>query len=179
MIERSDKVAGILYNSAVLIGPEGYFGKYQKMYLPTHSVFEEKRYYRPGCKIPVFETQVGKLGMIICYDIYFPEISRLLSLKGANLIVCTSASPSVRRGYFETLTAARAIENTVFIIYSNLVGTQEDLVFWGGSQIIDPLGNLLKKAPYYKESMIFHTYHTHKIQEYPGGEYDTSSFYGR
>jgi predicted amidohydrolase len=98
-----------------MIDPKGYVGKYQKMHLPTHSVFEEKRYFRPGYNLPVFETEMGKLGIIICYDIYFPEITRLLSLKGAKLIVCISASPSTRRGFFEALTVARAMENTAFL----------------------------------------------------------------
>ena len=60
----------------------------------------------------------------------------------------------MNRKYFETLIPARAIENTVFMVYVNLVGTQEDLVFWGGSQVYDPLGNLLIKAPYFKESVV-------------------------
>jgi predicted amidohydrolase len=73
---------------------------------------------------------------------------------GADIIICISATPSVTRKYFETLIPARAVENTVFIVYVNLVGTQENLVFWGGSQVSDPLANLICKAPYYKESII-------------------------
>jgi predicted amidohydrolase len=99
------------------------------MYLPTHSVFEEKRYFRPGYQTPFFETDIGKVGMTICYDIYFPEITRLLSLKGANLVVCISASPSMRRGFFETLTTARAMENGVFVAYVNLAGIEDGLQF--------------------------------------------------
>ena len=148
MIERSAKTSAVLHNSAILVGPKGYIGKYQKMYLPTHSVFEEKRYFRPGYQTPLFETDVGKIGMIICYDVYFPEITRLLSLKGANLIICISASPSVRRGFFETLTAARAIENGVFLAYVNLAGIEDGLQFWGGSRIIAPSGSIISQAKY-------------------------------
>ena len=72
------------------------------------------------------------------------------------MVICLSASPSITRKYFEPLIPARAIENTFFMIYVNIVGTQEDLVFWGGSQIFDPLGNLLIKAPYFKESSIYY-----------------------
>jgi len=142
------------YNTAAMVGPEGYIGKYQKMYLPTHSVFEEKRYFRPGYQIPVFETEIGKLGIIICYDVYFPEVARMLSLKGAKLIVCISASPSVRRGFFETLTAARAIENTVFVAFVNLAGIEDGLQFWGGSRIIAPSGNLISQAKYDEDDLI-------------------------
>ncbi len=154
MIERSTKASAVLHNSAVLISPKGYIGKYQKMYLPTHSVFEEKRYFRPGYQIPVFETEIGKLGIIICYDVYFPEVARMLSLKGAKLIVCISASPSVRRGFFETLIAARAIENTVFVAFVNLAGIEDGLQFWGGSRIIAPSGNLISQAKYDEDDLI-------------------------
>jgi len=154
MIERSAKASAVLHNTAVLMGPKGYIGKYEKMYLPTHSVFEEKRYFRLGYQTPVFDTEIGKLGIIVCYDIYFPEITRLLSLKGAKLIVCISASPSVRRGFFETLTAARAIENTVFVAFVNLAGIQDGLQFWGGSRIIAPSGNLISQARYDEDDLI-------------------------
>jgi len=156
-IERSARTGAVLHNSAVLVGPKGYVGKYQKMYLPTHSVFEEKRYFRPGYQANVFETEVGKIGMIICYDIYFPEVTRLLSLRGANLIICISASPSVRRGFFETLTAARAIENGVFLAYVNLAGIEDGLQFWGGSRIIAPSGSLISQAKYDVDDLIHAT----------------------
>jgi len=148
MIEGNPKAGAILHNTAVLIGPRGYIGKYRKMHLPTHSVFEEKRYFRPGYQTPVFETDVGTIGIMICYDVYFPEITRLLSLRGAKLIVCISASPSVRRGFFETLTAARAIENTVFLAFVNLAGIQDGLQFWGGSRILAPSGTPVSRAKY-------------------------------
>jgi len=148
MIERNAKASTILHNTAVLAGPKGYVGKYRKMHLPTHSVFEEKQYFRPGYQTPVFETEVGKIGMMICYDVYFPEITRLLTLRGAKLIVCISASPSIRRRFFETLTAARAIENTIFLAFVNLAGVEDGLQFWGGSRIIAPSGSVISEAKY-------------------------------
>ena len=154
MIEKSSRANAVLHNTAVLIGPEGFIGKYRKMYLPTHSVFEEKRYFRPGYQTPVFETEIGKIGLIICYDIYFPEIARLLRVKGAQLIACISAVPSIRRGFFETLTTARAIENTVFIAFSNLAGIEDGLQFSGGSRIIAPSGSLISQAKYDEEDVI-------------------------
>lgn len=130
MPEISNKTEATLHNSAVLMGPDGFIGKYHKMYLPTHSIFEEKRYFRPGYQTAVFDTELGKLGFIICYDIYFPEVTRLLRLKGAELIVCISASPGVRRTFFEVLTVARAIENTAFLAFVNLAGIEDGLQFW-------------------------------------------------
>ncbi len=154
MLERSSKTKAALYNTAVLIGPEGLIGKYQKMHLPTHSVFEEKRYFRSGYSTPVFDTSLGRLGLAICYDVFFPEITRLLRLKGAQLVICISASPSVRRGFFEVLTKARALENTVFLAYVNLVGIEDGLQFWGGSRMIGPSGRILAQAKYDEEDMV-------------------------
>ena len=154
MLERSEKARSVLYNTAVLLGPDGFIGKYQKMHLPTHSVFEEKRYFRLGYKAPVFETNIGKLGLTICYDVFFPEISRLLRLKGAQLIICVSASPAVRRRFFEVLTAARAIENTAFLAYVNLVGVENGLQFWGGSRIIAPNGSIITQAKLDEEDLV-------------------------
>jgi len=154
MPEISDKTEATLHNSAVLIGPEGFIGKYHKMYLPTHSIFEEKRYFRPGYQTAVFDTELGKLGLIICYDIYFPEVTRLTRLKGAELIVCISASPGVRRSFFEVLTVARAIENTAFLAFVNLAGIQDGLQFWGGSRLIGPSGRILVQAKYDEDDFV-------------------------
>ena len=153
MLERSEKARAVLYNTAVLLGPKGFIGKYRKMHLPTHSVFEEKRYFRLGYQAPVFETEIGKLGLTICYDVFFPEISRLLRLKAAQFIICISASPARRRKFFEVLTTARAIENTVFLAYVNLVGVENGLQFWGGSRLIAPNGNIITQAKYDEEDV--------------------------
>jgi predicted amidohydrolase len=155
MPELSEKTQATVYNASVLVGPKGYIGKYRKMYLPTHSVFEEKRYFRPGYLPAAFDTDLGKIGLIICYDIFFPEVSRLTRLAGAQLIVCISASPAVRKTYFETLTAARAIENTAFLAYVNLVGIEDGLQFWGGSRLIGPQGKILTQAKYDEPDMVF------------------------
>jgi len=155
MPEFSEKGKAILYNTAVLIGPEGYVGKYRKMHLPTHSVFEEKRYFRLGYQTPVFETSIGKLGIIICYDIFFPEVTRALRLQGAKFIICISASPAVRKKFFETLTAARAIENTCFLAYVNLVGIENGLQFWGGSRLISPSGTIITQSKYNDEDISY------------------------
>lgn len=154
MPEQSEKAHAVLYNTAVLLGPNGIIGKYRKTHLPTHSVFEEKRYFRIGYEAPVFETEIGKMGLTICYDIFFPEICRLLRLKGAQLIICISASPAGRSRFFEVFTAARALENTVFLAYVNLVGVENGLQFWGGSRIIAPDGSILAKAKYDEEDLV-------------------------
>ena len=154
MPELSENARSTIYNASVLVGPDGFIGKYRKMYLPTHSVFEEKRYFRPGYQTAAFETAIGKIGLCICYDIFFPEVTRLTRLQGAELIVCISASPAVRRSYFEILTAARALENTAFLAYVNLVDIKDGLQFWGGSRLISPTGDIIAKAKYDEEDLV-------------------------
>ena len=154
MPELSEKTQATVFNTAVFVGPEGFIGKYRKKYLPTHSVFEEKRYFRPGYQAAAFQTPLGNIGLCICYDIFFPEVLRLTRLKGAQLIICISASPAVRRSYFETLTCARAIENTAYVAYVNLAGVEDGLQFWGGSQLVSPNGDVLAKARYDEEDFV-------------------------
>jgi len=154
MPELSEETQATIHNSAVLVGPEGLIGKYRKLYLPTHSIFEEKRYYRPGYEATTLDSALGKIGLIICYDIYFPEVTRLTRLKGAQLIVCISASPAIRRAFFETLTMARAIENTAFLAFVNRVGIEDGLQFWGGSRLVGPNGRVLAQAKYDDEDLV-------------------------
>jgi predicted amidohydrolase len=154
MPELSEKTQATVYNTAVLVGPKGFIGKYRKMYLPTHSVFEEKRYFRPGYEPAAFQTELGNIGLTICYDVFFPEVFRLPRLMGAQLIICISASPAVRKSYFEILTAARALENTCYLAYVNLAGVEDGLQFWGGSRLVSPTGDVLTKAKYDEEDFV-------------------------
>jgi predicted amidohydrolase len=154
MPEQSENAQATVYNTAVLVGPDGLIGKYRKMYLPTHSVFEEKRYFRSGYEPATFQTVLGNIGLTICYDVFFPEVFRLPRLKGAQLIICISASPAVRRNYFEVLTAARALENTCYLAYVNLAGVEDGLQFWGGSRLVSPTGDVLAKAKYDQEDFL-------------------------
>ena len=146
-------VKGLIYNSAIMVHPDGKVDVYKKWFLPTVGPFEEKIFFDEGEGYTICDTKFGKIGLIVCYDIFFPELCRAYALMGADIIVCLSATPSITRRYFETLIPARAVENTVYFIYVNLVGTQENLVFWGGSEIRDPLANQIVKAPYFKESV--------------------------
>ena len=154
MPTKDDKVDGLIYNASVLIHPNGTVDAYKKWFLPTAGPFEEKIFFDQGEELPVFNTIFGKIGLLICYDLNFPELAKALTLQGADLLICISASPTTTRKYFETLLPARALENTVFVAYVNLAGNQEDLIYWAGSQVYDPLGNLIIRAPYFKESII-------------------------
>jgi predicted amidohydrolase len=154
MPELSEKTQATVFNTAVFVGPQGLIGRYRKMYLPTHSVFEERRYFRAGYQPAAFQTELGNIGLTICYDVFFPEVFRLTRLKGAQLIVCISASPAIRKGYFEILTSARALENTAYLAYVNLAGVEDGLQFWGGSRLVSPTGDVLAKAKYDEEDFV-------------------------
>ena len=164
MPTKDDKVDGLIYNTSVLIHPNGTVDAYKKWFLPTAGPFEEKIFFDQGEELSVFSTTFGKIGLLICYDLNFPEVAKALTLQGAELLVCISASPSITQRYFETLLPARALENTVFVAYVNLAGNQEDLIYWAGSQVYDPLGNLIIKAPYFKESIITCDIHLKQLE---------------
>jgi len=144
---------GVLYNSAVLVGPEGHIGTWRKHTLPGHATdhggagaFPDRRFFRGGKRSPVFDTAIGRIGMMVCYDIFFPEIARLLTLKGAHLLVGISGSPVFERPIFEPLVLARAMENTIPFAYCNLAGAEGEINYWGGSRLIGP-GDLATKVP--------------------------------
>jgi len=145
---------GVIYNSCILIGTAGFLGHYRKMHLPTATIFEEKRYFRPGFEPVVVCTPIGKIGLTICYDLFFPEIVRVLVAEGAQLVVCISVSPGVRKEYFETFAKARAMENSVFLAYVNRVRIEDGLRFWGGSHLLNPNGEVLAKAKYDLEDLV-------------------------
>ncbi|OIR20103.1 MAG: hypothetical protein BEU04_03955 [Marine Group III euryarchaeote CG-Bathy1] len=149
-----EKAGKSLFNSAILIGPEGYIGHYRKQFLPNFGPFEEKIFFGEGDKTPVFETPFGKIGIQICYDIFFPDTSMGLAHNGADLILNLSASPTTSRPLFHRVLPARAIETTCFYAYVNNVGTQGSLTFAGESTIVDPRGKIIAEIPAFEEGVI-------------------------
>ncbi len=143
-----------IYNSAVLISSDGKVHAYRKAMLPNFGPFEENLYFTPGNELPVFETELGKLGIEICYDLFYPEITKIYAGKGAEIMVNISGSPSISRALFERVLPARAIESVSYMLYSNNVGTQIGLVFWGGSRILSPRGELTAAGEPYEEGMV-------------------------
>lgn len=141
-----------LYNVAVVVGPEGFVGHYRKLKLPNVGPFEEKIFFGAGdpAQRPLFELPFGRVGVQICYDLFFPHLSLRLARAGAQLLVNLSAAPNVSRPYFERLLPGRAIETSCYWAYANNVGPQETLSFWGGSRLLDPKGAVTARAPYHE-----------------------------
>ena len=146
-----EKQGNKLFNSAVLVSPEGYRGVYRK----AHLFNEEKQWFQPGNKgFEVFDIGVCRIGIMICFDWFFPETARILALKGAQMI-CHSANlvlPFCQNGMI-----TRCLENGVFAITANRIGREtregRDFVFTGKSQIVGPKGNILSQAEYDAEEV--------------------------
>ncbi len=154
MPEKAKGVKGQFFNSSVLIDPNEDVKRYRKLHLANFGPFEEHLYFGTGTELPVFETSLGKIGLLICFDCFFPEVSKIYALKGADLLVCISASPSTTRIFFEKIIVARAIENAIFFTYTNLVGTELNMTYWGGNTVIDPRGEIKAKGEYFKEGIV-------------------------
>lgn len=133
-----------LHNTAVLVGPEGLVGLYRKTHLPYLGV---DRFVSPGDEPPaVFDTPLGRVGMEICYDLRFPEVTRALALGGAEVVVHPTNWPAAVRPLADFLTRARAAENRVFLVTANRVGREGGTEFFGWSQVVDPAGSRLVEA---------------------------------
>lgn len=138
--ERDPKMRRRLYNSSVLIDDDGQVvGVYRKV----HLFDTEQRHFTPGNAYPVFKTKIGTLGMMICYDTFYPEAARVLALKQADLIAISTNWERPRVHDWELCVRARALDNIVPIVAANRIGFDNRLDFFGHSKIIDPLGNVL------------------------------------
>lgn len=134
------RVESVIYNSAVLIGPDGdLFGEYRKVHLKG----EERLPFREGFKYRVFEAGFANIGVMLGWDLYFPEVARSLALEGADIICCLANWEQQNLHEWRILTAARAIENTCYLAAVNRIGEDITFNFGGDSAIIDPYGKLL------------------------------------
>lgn len=148
-----ERHANDYYNSAVLTGPDGYIGTYRK----THLYSEEKSYFRPGdTGFRVWKTEIGVIGIMICFDWFFPESMRTLSVMGAEII----AHPSnLVLPYCPDAMPTRCIENRVFAVTANRTGVEkrkenEALTFIGQSEIISPKGEIIVRAQKDEETIM-------------------------
>lgn len=132
-----EKVESIIYNAAVLIGPDGeVIGDYRKVHLKG----EERMAFRPGYRYPVLETGFGLVGIMIGWDLAFPEVARSLTLNGAEILCLLANWEAGAMDEWETYIRARAYENSIFVAAANRVGEDYTYSFGGGSMVVGPDG---------------------------------------
>jgi predicted amidohydrolase len=148
-----DDVPGVVHNSAVMVSPNEIIQRYDKVNPANFGPFEEGFYFGAGSSGTLMEVEGHRIGVVICYDLFFPELAKSYALAGAETLICISASPVTSREFFERLIPARAIENTTYAVYVNQVGTQLNQVFFGGSEACGPRGNRLAKNKYFEEDL--------------------------
>jgi len=140
-----------LYNAAILVGPDGLIGSYRKTHLPFLGV---DRFVTPGRELKVFDTALGRIGLIICYDLRFPEVTRTLALHGADMVALPTNFPMAAKLQCDVIAPARAAENRVYLLVANRVGKERWGEFCGWSQIVDPYGTRLAEAGESEEALL-------------------------
>ncbi|NUN16647.1 MAG: carbon-nitrogen hydrolase [Myxococcales bacterium] len=160
------RAAGLYHNAAVVIGPQGeQLHHYRKMHIPDDPGFYEKFYFTPGdLGFEIALTPVGKLGVLVCWDQWFPEAARLMALRGADVLIYPTAigwcpgdsqdEKSRQRDAWLTIQRGHAIANGVPVVVVNRVGFEPDLTgqtegiqFWGSSFVAGPQGEIIVMAP--------------------------------
>jgi len=152
------RAAGLYHNSAIVIERDGTIrGHYRKMHIPDDPLFYEKFYFAPGdLGFHCIDTSVGRIGVLICWDQWFPEAARLMAMDGAELLFYPTAiayldgetdeENAAMRESWLTVQRGHAIANGVFVCAANRVGREERLRFWGSSFVADPRGQLIAQA---------------------------------
>src|SRR6202161_47995 len=164
------RAAGIYHNTAVILNADGSFlGKYRKMHIPDDPLYYEKFYFTPGdLGFPNFDTKFGRIGVLVCWDQWYPEGSRLTALGGAQVIFYPTAigwHPAEKQEFgaaqldaWRTIQRSHAIANGVFVAAVNRVGfegpAESGLEFWGSSFVADPFGQMLAEASSEKEGTL-------------------------
>lgn len=165
------RAAGIYHNTAAIIDADGtYLGKYRKMHIPDDPLFHEKFYFTPGdLGFRSWSTQAGTLGVLICWDQWYPEAARLTAMKGAEVIFYPTAigwHPSEKKEFgekqreaWQLMQRAHALANGVYVASINRIGHEtpaggDGLEFWGSSFIVAPDGSIIAEAGTHEETVL-------------------------
>lgn len=136
---------GVVYNTLYFMDTDGSVkGCYRKLHL--FRLTDEHLFYGAGDKVVTLDTSLGRIGLMICYDLRFPELARHFFLAGAKMVIVSAQWPKPRQYHWRHLAVARAIENQLFMVCANRAGRDENLVFPGMSMVVDPLGEILVDA---------------------------------
>lgn len=134
-----ERVESVLYNSAILVGPDG---ELLDVYNKIHLRGEERMAFREGFKLPVIETEIGTIGLMVGYDLAFPEVSRSLALDGAEVLCVCANWEAGSIDEWKTYLRARAYENACYMVGANRVGEDVTMTFGGESMIVGPRGQI-------------------------------------
>jgi len=152
------RTEGIYHNTAVVIDSDGRIaGRYRKMHIPDDPRYYEKFYFTPGdLDFTAHTTAFAKVGVLVCWDQWFPEAARLVAMSGAQVLFYPTAigwhreeAPEMRKRQLDawiTVQRSHAIANGMFVAAVNRVGTEDGLEFWGGSFVADPFGAIIARA---------------------------------
>ena len=153
------RTAGLYHNTAVVFEKDGTIaGQYRKMHIPDDPGYYEKFYFTPGdLGFKPIQTSVGKLGVLVCWDQWYPEAARLMALAGAELLIYPTAigfdpndtkdEQERQRMAWQTVQRGHAVANGLPVITVNRVGDEDGVPFWGTSFVVGPQGELLYEAP--------------------------------
>jgi predicted amidohydrolase len=155
---------GEVFNTSYVVDATGRIaGAYRKIHL--FSLTEEDRHFGRGSAPMVCETELGPLGLMICYDLRFPELARRLALDGARILCVSAQWPLVRKEHWTILSRSRAIENQLFLLGCNACGKDSKVTYAGGSIIASPLGEILAEGSS-EDSFITARLHFDKMESF-------------
>jgi predicted amidohydrolase len=153
---------GVLHNSAVLLAGGRAVHVHRKLYLPTYGIFQEERFFGAGRRLETLSLPWGTAGLLICEDLWHPELARRLAVAGSRLLIVVSAAPGrVGAGAlpesqesWELLTRSTALLNTCWVVYCNRVGWEEGSFYPGASHVVRPGGEIADRAPLLEEHLL-------------------------
>ncbi len=172
------RAEGLYHNTTAVLDADGsYLGKYRKMHIPDDPAYYEKFYFTPGdLGYRVFETRFARIGVLICWDQWYPEAARITALMGAELLVYPTAigwalsqdqeTNDEQYTAWQTIQRGHAVANGLHVVSVNRVGREGAMQFWGGSFISNPFGRLLFKASHDREELHVETLNLSKTDSY-------------
>lgn len=174
------RAQGIYHNTTAVIDADGqYLDKYRKMHIPDDPAYFEKFYFTPGdLGYKVFKTRYATIGVLICWDQWYPEAARITSLMGAEILFYPTAigwatsqdeaTNTEQYNAWQTIQRGHAIANGVYVVSVNRVGLEQEgrMKFWGGSFIANPFGSVVQQASHDKEEVIVHEIETGATDRY-------------
>ena len=174
------RAQGLYHNTTAVLDADGtYLGKYRKMHIPDDPHYYEKFYFTPGdLGYKIFDTRFGKIGVLICWDQWYPEAARITALMGAEILFYPTAigwataqdaaTNTEQYNAWQTIQRSHAVANGVHVVSVNRVGFEQEgrMKFWGGSFIANPFGTVLYQASHDLEEIVVIPVDTNKTDQY-------------